>query len=101
MTILAIIWIIVIGFIAGLIARMVTPGPNRPSGFVLTTVLGIAGAFVATYLGQTIGWYRGDQGAGFIGAIVGAVIILVIWNAIVRYMASHQVTDQRGRPRGY
>ena len=68
-----IIWIILIGFIAGLIARWLSPGPNNPSGFILTTVLGIVGAFLATFIGQTIGWYRLDQGAGFIAATVGAV----------------------------
>jgi uncharacterized membrane protein YeaQ/YmgE (transglycosylase-associated protein family) len=59
-----IIWIIVIGFIAGIIARFLSPGPNTLNGFILTTALGIAGAFVATFIGQTIGWYRLDQGAG-------------------------------------
>ena len=63
-----IIWIIVIGFIAGMIARWLSPGPNTPTGFILTTVLGIAGAFLATFIGQMIGWYRADQGAGFIAA---------------------------------
>ena len=67
-----IIWIIVIGFIAGIIARFLSPGPNTLNGFILTTALGIAGAFVATFIGQTIGWYRLDQGAGLIGATVGA-----------------------------
>ena len=61
-----IIWIILIGFIAGLIARVLSPGPNDPKGFILTTVLGIAGAFIATFIGQTVGWYRLDQGAGLI-----------------------------------
>jgi uncharacterized membrane protein YeaQ/YmgE (transglycosylase-associated protein family) len=74
-----VIWIIIIGFVAGIIAKLVHPGPNEPSGFVLTTLLGIAGSFVATYIGQAIGWYRADQGAGFIGAIVGAVIVLAVW----------------------
>ena len=78
-----IIWIVVIGFIAGVIARFVSPGPNEPSGFILTTVLGIVGAFVATFIGQIIGWYRLDQGAGLIGATVGAVIVLFIWNRLV------------------
>ena len=64
------------------IAKFITPGKNEPSGFILTTILGIAGAFVATYLGQAIGWYRADQGAGLIGAVVGAIIILVIWGFI-------------------
>jgi uncharacterized membrane protein YeaQ/YmgE (transglycosylase-associated protein family) len=67
---------IIIGFVAGVIAKLVAPGDNEPKGFILTTILGIVGAFVATYLGQAIGWYGPDQNAGFIGAIVGAVIIL-------------------------
>ena len=77
-----IIWMIIIGFLAGVIAKFITPGKNEPSGFILTTILGIAGAFVATYLGQAIGWYRADEGAGLIGAVVGAIIILVIWGFI-------------------
>jgi uncharacterized membrane protein YeaQ/YmgE (transglycosylase-associated protein family) len=74
-----IIWTIIIGFVAGVIAKLIHPGPNEPSGFILTTILGIVGAFVATYIGQAIGWYRADEGAGFIGAIVGAVIVLAVW----------------------
>jgi uncharacterized membrane protein YeaQ/YmgE (transglycosylase-associated protein family) len=77
-----IIWTIIIGFIAGVIAKFITPGDNEPKGFILTTILGILGAFVATWLGQAIGWYEADEGAGLIGAIVGAVIILVIWGFI-------------------
>lgn len=77
---MTILWIILVGFVAGVVARLLTRGPNRPSGFIVTTLLGIAGAFVATFIGQTIGWYRADQGAGFIGAIVGAVLVLFIWN---------------------
>ena len=77
-----IIWTIIIGFIAGVIAKFITPGKNEPSGFILTTILGIIGAFVATYLGQAIGWYRADEGAGLIGGVVGAVIILLIWGFI-------------------
>jgi len=79
---MGIIWTIIIGFIAGVIAKFIMPGDNEPSGFVLTTILGIVGAIVATYLGQAIGWYRADQGAGLIGAIVGAVVVLVIWGLI-------------------
>jgi uncharacterized membrane protein YeaQ/YmgE (transglycosylase-associated protein family) len=77
-----ILWIILIGFVAGIIARLISPGPARPSGFVLTTLLGIAGAFLATWLGQLIGWYRADQGARFIGATLGALLILFIWNRL-------------------
>ena len=80
-----ILWIIVVGFVAGIVARLISPGPNNPSGFVLTTVLGVAGAFLATFVGQMIGWYRADQGARFIGAIVGALIILFIWNRLVAH----------------
>jgi uncharacterized membrane protein YeaQ/YmgE (transglycosylase-associated protein family) len=77
--IMGIIWVIIIGFIAGVIAKFVSPGPNEPSGFILTTILGIVGAVVATYLGQAIGWYQAGEGAGLIGAIVGAIIVLFIW----------------------
>jgi uncharacterized membrane protein YeaQ/YmgE (transglycosylase-associated protein family) len=76
------IWTIIIGFVAGVIAKMIMPGEKEPSGFILTTILGIVGAFVATYLGQAVGWYRADEGAGFIGAIVGAVIVLFIYGLI-------------------
>jgi len=79
---MSIILTIIIGFIAGVIAKFITPGDNEHSGFVLTTILGIIGAFVATYLGQAIGWYRAGEGAGLIGAVVGAVIVLVIWGFI-------------------
>jgi uncharacterized membrane protein YeaQ/YmgE (transglycosylase-associated protein family) len=78
-----ILWIIIIGFVAGLIARWLAPGPNNPSGFILTTLLGIAGAFIATFIGQAIGWYRLDQGAGLIGAVVGALIVLFVWHRLV------------------
>ena len=79
---MSIIWTIIIGFVAGVIAKLITPGRNEPSGFILTTILGIVGAVVATYLGQAIGWYRADEGAGIIGAIVGAVVVLLIWSFI-------------------
>ena len=81
------IWIVVVGFVAGIIARLLSPGPNNPSGFILTTVLGIGGAFLATFIGQTLGWYRPDQGAGFVMATVGAVIVLFIWNRLVAHRA--------------
>lgn len=76
-----IIGVIVIGFIAGLVAKLLMPGRD-PGGFIVTILLGIAGAFVATYLGQAVGWYQAGEGAGFIGAIVGAVVILAIYRAI-------------------
>jgi uncharacterized membrane protein YeaQ/YmgE (transglycosylase-associated protein family) len=77
-----IIWTIVIGFLAGVIAKFIMPGSNEPSGFVLTTILGIVGAFVATWLGQALGWYGPNQGAGLIGAAVGAIIVLAVWGFI-------------------
>lgn len=77
-----IIWVIIIGFVAGIIAKLIHPGSNEPAGFILTTLLGVAGAFVATYLGQWIGFYRPDESAGLIGAVVGAIIVLVIWGAL-------------------
>jgi uncharacterized membrane protein YeaQ/YmgE (transglycosylase-associated protein family) len=78
-----IVWLIAIGFLAGVIARLLAPGPNKPTGFVLTTVLGIAGAFFATWVGQVLGWYRPDQGAGLIAATIGAVVVLFLWNRLV------------------
>jgi uncharacterized membrane protein YeaQ/YmgE (transglycosylase-associated protein family) len=79
---MGIVWTIVIGFIAGVLAKLITPGDNEPSGFILTTILGIVGAFVATYLGQALGWYNAGEGAGLVGATVGAIIVLLIWGAI-------------------
>lgn len=76
---MSIIGTIIIGFIAGVVAKFLMPGRNDPQGFVMTTILGIVGAFVASWLGQAIGWYGPGQGAGFIGAIVGAVIVLAVW----------------------
>jgi uncharacterized membrane protein YeaQ/YmgE (transglycosylase-associated protein family) len=81
---MSILWTILIGFVAGIIAKLIHPGPNEPSGFILTTLLGIAGAFVATYLGQAIGRYRADEGAGLIGAVVGALIVLFVWGLFAR-----------------
>jgi uncharacterized membrane protein YeaQ/YmgE (transglycosylase-associated protein family) len=80
---MGILWIVLIGFCAGIIARLLAPGPNNPSGFILTVVLGIAGAFLATFVGQAVGWYRPDQGAGLIGATIGALVVLFIWHRLV------------------
>lgn len=79
-----ILWAILVGFVAGLIAKIITPGDPKPRGFILTTVLGVVGALLATFLGQAVGWYGPNDNAGFIGAIVGAVIILIIWRQIAR-----------------
>jgi uncharacterized membrane protein YeaQ/YmgE (transglycosylase-associated protein family) len=79
-----IIWAIIIGAIAGFVARWISPSPNNPEGFILTTVLGIIGSVVATFLGRAIHWYGPDQGAGLIASIVGALIVLGCWHALAR-----------------
>ncbi len=89
-----ILWVILVGFVAGIIARVLSPGPNNPSGFILTTVLGIVGAFVATLIGQTFGFYGPNQGAGFITATIGALIVLFIWNRLV---ARRVISDSGNR----
>ena len=84
---MGIVWTIVIGFLAGVVAKLIMPGSNEPSGFVLTTILGIVGALVASFLGQALGWYAPGEGAGLIGAIVGALVVLFIWGAFARRRA--------------
>ena len=79
---MGILWTIIIGFVAGIIAKFLMPGDNEPSGFILTAILGIVGAFVATFLGQALGWYQPGQGAGLIGAVVGALIVLFGYHAL-------------------
>jgi uncharacterized membrane protein YeaQ/YmgE (transglycosylase-associated protein family) len=76
-------WIaaIVIGLLAGIVAKLLMPGKD-PGGFIITTILGIVGAIVATWLGQAIGWYREGEAAGFIGAVVGAIILLTIYRVV-------------------
>lgn len=80
----AAIWTILIGFVAGIIARFLAPGENKPSGFVLTVLLGIAGAYVATFLGQALGFYAPGEQANFIGQIIGAIVVLFVWGLIAR-----------------
>jgi uncharacterized membrane protein YeaQ/YmgE (transglycosylase-associated protein family) len=89
-----IIGVIIIGFVAGIIARFLAPGSNNPAGFILTTLLGIAGAFVATLIGQAIGWYQPDKGAGLLGAVVGALVVLFIWHRLV---SSRAIPDPGAR----
>src|ERR1700748_2854830 len=92
-----IVWIIIVGFVAALFALWLSPGPNNPQGFILTTVLGIVGAFLATFIGQTIGWYRPDQGAGFVAAALGAVVVLFIWNRVAGRRARYASPSRRRR----
>ena len=88
------LYILIVGAVAGILARMISPGPNNPSGFILTIVLGIVGAFLATFVGQLIGHYGPDQGAGFITATIGALVVLFIWNRLV---ASGVIPDHGGK----
>jgi uncharacterized membrane protein YeaQ/YmgE (transglycosylase-associated protein family) len=76
------LWTIIIGFVAGVIAKFIMPGDNEPTGFILTAILGIVGAFVATFIGQALGWYQPGEGAGLIGAVVGAVIVLLVYGMV-------------------
>src|SRR5262249_34200370 len=96
MTIIGVaLWIILIGFVAGVIARVLMPGPHSPKGFVVTTVLGVAGAILASAIGDAIGLYRPGQGAGLIGTTVGSLIILFLWNRLVasRIIPDHSLLE--------
>jgi len=77
------VWTILIGFIAGLVAKWLTPGAG-PSGFFLTAALGIGGAVAATYIGHAIGWYKAGESAGFLGAVIGSAVLLVIYHLVTR-----------------
>jgi uncharacterized membrane protein YeaQ/YmgE (transglycosylase-associated protein family) len=79
---MGIVWSIIIGFLAGIIAKLLAGGSNAPRGFILTTVLGIVGGVVGTWLGQVVGLYEQGDNAGFLGAVVGAIIILLVWRQV-------------------
>jgi len=79
----SILWVLIIGLVIGAIAKLLMPGRD-PGGCIVTILLGIAGALVATYLGQAVGWYRPGQTAGFIGALVGAMLLLLLYRLIFR-----------------
>ena len=80
---MSIIWAIIIGFIVGLVAKFLMPGRD-PGGFIVTTLLGIVGALVATFLGQALGIYAAGQSAGFIGAVIGAIVVLLVYHMLRR-----------------
>jgi uncharacterized membrane protein YeaQ/YmgE (transglycosylase-associated protein family) len=82
----SIVWILVIGLVVGAIAKLLMPGKD-PGGCIITILLGIAGAFVASYLGQALGWYQPGQPAGFIGSVVGAMILLLLYRFLFRRSA--------------
>jgi uncharacterized membrane protein YeaQ/YmgE (transglycosylase-associated protein family) len=81
MRMLSVIGTIVVGFIVGLIARAVKPGDDR-MGLIMTTLLGIAGAFIARYVGVAMGWYRQEEPAGWIASVIGAVVLLFIYGML-------------------
>jgi uncharacterized membrane protein YeaQ/YmgE (transglycosylase-associated protein family) len=71
------VWMVVVGFVVGLVARAILPG-TQSLGMILTAVLGIAGSFAAGYLGQALGWYQAGEGAGFVGSVIGAIVLLFV-----------------------
>ena len=75
------VWMALVGFVVGLIARAILPGDQK-IGIILTAVLGIAGSFVAGFVGQAVGWYQAGQGAGFIGSVVGAIVVLFAYTKL-------------------
>jgi uncharacterized membrane protein YeaQ/YmgE (transglycosylase-associated protein family) len=81
---MSIMWTLALGLAAGVIARLVTPGRKGPFGFMLTSLLGIIGAFAASYLGQEAGWYQAGDSTGLIAAVFGAIILLLIWSLLFR-----------------
>jgi uncharacterized membrane protein YeaQ/YmgE (transglycosylase-associated protein family) len=83
---MSIIITIVIGFVVGLLAKMLKPGDD-PGGFIVTVLIGIAGSLLATYGGQALGLYQAGQAAGFIGSVIGAIILLVIYGLVTRNRA--------------
>ena len=80
------LWTLIIGLVAGALAKLLIPG-RQGGGIILTMVLGVVGAFVATFIGQALGWYGPNEGAGLIGAVVGALIVLLVWGALMRRRA--------------
>jgi uncharacterized membrane protein YeaQ/YmgE (transglycosylase-associated protein family) len=78
-----ILWTVIVGFLVGLVARAVLPG-NQALGLIMTTLLGIGGALLAGFAGQALGWYKLGEPVGFIGAVVGALLLLVIWGRVTK-----------------
>jgi uncharacterized membrane protein YeaQ/YmgE (transglycosylase-associated protein family) len=77
----AILWTLVIGLIVGGIAKLLMPGKD-PGGCIITILLGVAGAFVAGYLGRLVGWYQPGEPAGFIASVIGAMLLLLIYRMV-------------------
>jgi uncharacterized membrane protein YeaQ/YmgE (transglycosylase-associated protein family) len=80
----SILWTVIVGAIVGTIAKFIMPGSNEPKGFILTAILGIAGSLLAGFLGQFLGFYSAGQGAGFIGSLIGAIILIVGYGMVTK-----------------
>jgi uncharacterized membrane protein YeaQ/YmgE (transglycosylase-associated protein family) len=80
----SILWTVIVGAIVGTIAKFIMPGSNEPKGFIMTAILGIAGSLLAGFLGQALGLYNAGQGAGFIGSLIGAIILLVVYGMVTK-----------------
>ena len=80
---MTILWTILIGFLVGLVAKLLIPGRD-PGGFIITTLIGIAGSFIANYVGMAVGWYRNGETAGFIAAVLGAIVLVVVYRLVAR-----------------
>ena len=85
---MSILWAVIVGFIVGALARFIMPGKDS-AGFLVTALLGIAGALVASFLGRSMGWYRDGESAGFVAALVGAVLLLAVFRMVKRPRALH------------
>lgn len=80
---MTILWTILIGFIVGLVAKFLTPGRD-PGGFIITVLIGIAGSFIASYVGAAMGWYRNGETAGFIAAVLGSIVLLLLYRLLTK-----------------
>jgi uncharacterized membrane protein YeaQ/YmgE (transglycosylase-associated protein family) len=80
---MTILWTILIGFLVGLVAKFLMPGRD-PGGFIITVLIGIAGSFVATYLGAAMGWYQQGETAGFIAAVLGSIVLLLLYRLLIK-----------------
>jgi len=78
---MGIVWTIVLGFVVGVVAKLIHPG-RESMGFIITVLLGIAGSFLAGIIGQTFGWYRAGEGAGFIASVIMAILLLVVYGKL-------------------
>jgi uncharacterized membrane protein YeaQ/YmgE (transglycosylase-associated protein family) len=81
---LSILWTVIVGALVGTVAKFIMPGSNEPKGFILTAILGIAGSLLAGFLGQALGFYNAGQGAGFIGSLIGAIILIVGYGMVTK-----------------